>query len=331
MKYVLLSDIHANDLALQAITQYAQGILGNRSKIRYLFLGDLVGYGSLSGSLNCIRWLRSHPDVLWIPGNHDEWIVTQNDPAYHGSAILTLLAQRAYLLQPDHKDDFLWFEAQVKLAITERSMFSLEEGRLALNFTHATIKKGFERVNYLYPFQAGHTLLRWDMMELRQKYQEKLFCLFYGHTHYPVFGCLQGDDLVYKSIHYGKAVDIGDGGAIAINPGSVGQPRDSDSRSSFVILDTKARTVTFHRVEYDLDAMAMQLEANGNFESRFHLLSWDDRDAITDELKRKGKSINPQKTYKELITRIRAEHKDSNLSLYQGVYRKVEWGLEVIK
>ena len=327
MKYILISDVHANDVALDAVTRYVEDIFGNQHQFRYLFLGDLVGYGTMLGALNCIRWLRSHANVDWLPGNHDEWLISQADSSFQGSAILSLLVQRAYLLHTDHKDDFLWFEQQVKSAIEKRSALKFHKDGLVLHPTHGSVVEGGERNGYLYPWKPS--LIKWDLLRLRPKYPNEAVCLLYGHTHYPLLACLQGDNLVYASIQYGNAIQICDG-MVAINPGSVGQPRDGDPRSSFAILDTKSRTVTFHRVEYDVEAMATQLEADGNHNSHFHPLSWEERDAVLAELKRRGKEVDPRKVYDELIARIRAGNKDSNLSLYQGVYRKVEWGMEVI-
>lgn len=328
MKYILISDIHANDIALNAVTQFVEN-LGDQSEIRYLFLGDLVGYGTMTGAWNCIRWLRSHSNVDWLPGNHDEWIVNQNDGSFQASAILSLLMQRTYLAQPGRKDDFLWFEKRVRSAIKKQPTFAFRGNGINFFLTHGTVVDGGERSGYLYPWKPS--LIKWDLLRLRERYPDKWICLFYGHTHYPLLSCLQDDQLVYGSIRYGEPIPLCDG-MIAVNPGSVGQPRDGDPRSAFAILDTHARTITFHRVEYDVEAIVKQLESDGNFHSRSRLypLSWDERDAILEEMKRRGKEETPKEIYAELIARIRAGNKDANLSLYQGVYCKVEWGLEVI-
>ncbi len=351
MKYILLSDIHANDIALHAVLAYAENMLKSQGEYRYLFLGDAVGYGTTIGALNCIRWLRSHPDVIWIPGNHDEWIAGRSNLSFQGSAVLSLLIQKTYLSRPENKDDFLWFQTQIISAIEERPALMLEDDGLISHFTHASVKDGAERVDYLYPW--NRTLIKWNLFSLRQKYPDRPVCLFFGHTHYPLLACLKDDIPVYSSIYYGKPIPLCDG-MVAVNPGSVGQPRDGDPRSSFAVLDTKACTITFHRVQYDVEEMVMQLEADGNFESRMHTLSWGERDAIIDELKRRKKKldtselrllsqeqretkakqenkiINAQETYKELISRIRAGNRDANLSLYNGIYRKVDGGLEVV-
>jgi diadenosine tetraphosphatase ApaH/serine/threonine PP2A family protein phosphatase len=48
-----------------------------------------------------------------------------------------------------------------------------------------------------------------------------------------------------------------------VNPGSVGQPRDGDSRASYLLLDTATASVTWHRVEYDIGAVQSAMRAAG--------------------------------------------------------------------
>ncbi|HEX7285048.1 MAG TPA: metallophosphoesterase, partial [Candidatus Angelobacter sp.] len=48
-----------------------------------------------------------------------------------------------------------------------------------------------------------------------------------------------------------------------INPGSVGQPRDGDPRAAFAMYDTDARSVTFHRVPYDIEKAQEKIFAAG--------------------------------------------------------------------
>jgi putative phosphoesterase len=65
---------------------------------------------------------------------------------------------------------------------------------------------------------------------------------------------LKRDFIVLGHTHISMRIETKKG--IYINPGSVGQPRDGDSRSSFAILDTESKDVEFHRVEYDMDETA---------------------------------------------------------------------------
>lgn len=54
-----------------------------------------------------------------------------------------------------------------------------------------------------------------------------------------------------------------DGGRVLVNPGSVGQPRDNDSRAAYGVLDSDTMSVELHRVEYDIDRVIEKVEAEG--------------------------------------------------------------------
>ena len=84
----------------------------------------------------------------------------------------------------------------------------------------------------------------------------------HGHTHVPVawvarpehVGLLQPDD--------GSQVDLSTD-RMLLNPGSVGQPRDGDPRSAYLVLDTEASSVTWHRVGYDAERVRQAIHAAG--------------------------------------------------------------------
>ncbi len=86
-----------------------------------------------------------------------------------------------------------------------------------------------------------------------------------GHTHVPLLvkedqsspdGCL----LTY--LEDGTALELRDR-RLVINPGSVGQPRDGDPRTSYAIYDDVERTVTVHRLEYEIAATQKKMEKVG--------------------------------------------------------------------
>ena len=78
-----------------------------------------------------------------------------------------------------------------------------------------------------------------------------------GHTHIPGIFTSEPDhyppDDVDHSFNYGNEEKI------IINPGSVGQPRDENPKSSYAILDSDTCTVDFCRVEYDIDAVCEKI------------------------------------------------------------------------
>ena len=96
MCYVIFSDIHANYTALARAVETTRAVPAFK---KYFFLGDLLGYGPVAQVVKCINWLRydsqiyqenGHEIPRWIPGNHDEWAVT-NFGQMRKEAIVTLL------------------------------------------------------------------------------------------------------------------------------------------------------------------------------------------------------------------------------------------------
>jgi diadenosine tetraphosphatase ApaH/serine/threonine PP2A family protein phosphatase len=81
---------------------------------------------------------------------------------------------------------------------------------------------------------------------------EAPFILF-GHTHLPaVFSIDEERNVSGFAVRSDATVKLEPGLRYLINPGSVGQPRDRNPDSAFIILDTEKRTVQFFRVAYDI-------------------------------------------------------------------------------
>jgi diadenosine tetraphosphatase ApaH/serine/threonine PP2A family protein phosphatase len=80
---------------------------------------------------------------------------------------------------------------------------------------------------------------------------ETTFC-FVGHTHIPIIIVLEHEKEVY--VHQGETLDYGglDNVRFLINVGSVGQPRDRNSKSCYGIIDSDTKTFSYHRVAYDV-------------------------------------------------------------------------------
>ena len=95
------------------------------------------------------------------------------------------------------------------------------------------------------------------------KKMEKLFSMvphvcFQGHTHVP--GVFTTDLRFVRPIDTGSGYDVTDRSQrLMINVGSVGQPRDGDPRSCYVIFDEEC--VEFRRVEYDIEKTVRAIEA----------------------------------------------------------------------
>src|SRR5206468_3728073 len=86
-----------------------------------------------------------------------------------------------------------------------------------------------------------------------------------GHTHIPT-AFLELDGRISRIGPDGgarSATVVLERGRVLLNPGSVGQPRDGDRRASYLILDPDAQTASWHRTEYDIDAVRTAMRGAG--------------------------------------------------------------------
>jgi diadenosine tetraphosphatase ApaH/serine/threonine PP2A family protein phosphatase len=221
MRCLVLSDIHSNLEALQAVLDDA----GSVDEV--WCLGDVVGYGPDPNG--CVELLRSYPHQC-IAGNHD-W------------ATLGKLDLRDF--NPDARDANLWNRQQLKpdnLAYLE----ALPETLVEEPFTLAHGSPRYPIWEYIIYCSTAQT---------NAEHFNTPFC-FVGHTHTPVIFHLNEEDVegacepVVPLLD--SPMDLKDERLI-INPGSVGQPRDGDPRASYAILDWTAFTVEHRRVAYPVE------------------------------------------------------------------------------
>ena len=225
MRIVILSDIHSNLAALEAVLRQAQsqGVVDG-----VWCLGDTVGYGPQPGE--CIARLREL-GVVAVVGNHDR-------AATGGIGTEEFNPQAAAAAR--------W--TAERLSAEEKSFLDgLPEVESQGDFTlvHGTLR--WPMWEYLYNHEAA-----WAHLER----QETPFGLV-GHTHVPML-VVEGREFEngceMSYLEDGERVQLSRGRKQVVNPGGVGQPRDGDPRASYVLYDSDGETVTLHRVEYDIAA-----------------------------------------------------------------------------
>jgi predicted phosphodiesterase len=214
MRLAILADIHGNLEALEAvlIDIDRQGADG------LLVLGDIVGYGP--DPVACIYRLRE-ADAVCVLGNHDQALVA---PEY------------LHELNPMARDTIL----------RSREMVGEEELAFLRTFAfrHNEHDAVFAHANPLAPED-------WQSLYL---FEHVSWCLegmegriaFVGHTHHAGIWCGMGDNCVPLT---SSEVAIGRHRYL-INVGSVGQPRDGDSRASFALWDVEDEHVELCRADY---------------------------------------------------------------------------------
>lgn len=241
---LILSDIHANLHALRVVLRYAR----RKSVDRFVFLGDLVGYGAHPNQvLERIRLLK--PRVL-VRGNHDRACVRADD------------------------DDNFSLPARVAAAWTRERL-----SRAHARFLEA-LPAGPRWVGQDYQISHGSPLDE-DAYLLHPRDALHAFdgfsaqVCFFGHTHLPCAYVLDEAAQLLEGIRLepGRWLSLRDGCRYLVNPGSVGQPRDRDPRLSFVTWDTRKRRLMLHRLEYDHEGAAQAILAAGlpsNLAERLH-------------------------------------------------------------
>jgi predicted phosphodiesterase len=224
LRYLLLSDIHSNLEALQVCLDLAQGKYDQA-----VCLGDLVGYGPNPNEV--IEKARSLAKVI-IRGNHDKACSGLDDAAEFNPFARLATAWTREALTSEH------FEY----------LRSLPPGPVMMD--------GFVLVHGSPLDEDEYILGPGQALPLLRSPETQIVC--FGHTHY------QGGFLLtaagrFQSIRCHSEKDgliqtlaLENGARYLVNPGSIGQPRDGDSRAAFAILDAGKRQVEFYRIKYDL-------------------------------------------------------------------------------
>jgi predicted phosphodiesterase len=244
MRYLVLSDIHANIETLDAVLAAAE----SAGYDRVVVLGDLVGYGGDPDAV--VERIRSLNPVAIVRGNHDKVAAGIED-----SSGFNAIARRAAL-----------WTRQALSPESLRYLAALPTGPLSLDES-VLICHGSPEDEDLYIFN-DRDALRALSAAVRQ-------ISLFGHTHLPIVVRLVDGtlELVARATLAENRVEFTPGVNYLVNPGSVGQPRDSDPRAAFAMLDTGERTIVLHRVAYPVAHAQAKILAAGLPASLAHRLS----------------------------------------------------------
>ena len=234
VRYLILSDIHANLEALEAVLDSLAPAEWDRAVV----LGDLVGYGAAPNAV--IDRIRELEPLAVIRGNHDKASCGIED----GSNFNHVARVAA-----------LW-TGETLTANNRAYLRGLPAGPLVID----------DRVEICHgsPFDEDHYIFDADDARRALEAGNRQLCLF-GHTHLPVVFRRVGQE-------YNGFVPEGDaeivlllenGVRYVVNPGSVGQPRDGDPRAAFALYDSDGPSLTLRRVPYPVDAAQRRILGAG--------------------------------------------------------------------
>jgi predicted phosphodiesterase len=230
MRIAILSDIHGNLPAFEAVLDDVE----ETSTDEVWCLGDVVGYGAQPDECTALAAERCS---LCLVGNHDLAVIGELDLATFSHAA----ASAVEWTQENSSEatfDFL------------KGLAPADTSREAALYHASPRDPIWEYV--LWPDQAA------ECMEVQDSRVS-----FVGHSHVALLFTDQPDGEVHGSqAGAGTELDIGDGKWL-INPGSVGQPRDGDSRAAWLELDTDDWRAIYHRIPYEIDRAASAIEDAG--------------------------------------------------------------------
>jgi predicted phosphodiesterase len=233
VRYLILSDLHANLEALEAVLAHADGQWD-----RALVLGDLVGYGADPEAV--IARVRGLDPLAVIRGNHDK-VACGLEDARDFNVVARVAAEWTASRLSDADRVYLRALPAGPLDVDDR-----------VQICHGS------------PFDEDHYIF--DASDARQAIADasRPLCLF-GHTHLPA---------IYRQVDYsfeGEApnadrtavVKLQRGVRYLVNPGSVGQPRDGDSRAAYAVLDDDAQELSLSRVTYPIHEAQAKITSAG--------------------------------------------------------------------
>jgi predicted phosphodiesterase len=228
MKVAVISDIHANRQAFEAVLD----AIADSEASELWCLGDLVGYGADPDA--CVELARRHAAVC-LAGNHDLAVTGELalDEFSRGAALAAEWTRE--VMRAENIEFLAGLRPQGK------------EGPVGLY--HASPRD-----------PVWEYVLSALLAELCLDTQQERVCLI-GHSHVALsFVRSEGELATGEPRREGASLDLS-AGEWLLNPGSVGQPRDGDSRAAWLLLDLGEWTATYQRTDYDIAGAAGAIRA----------------------------------------------------------------------
>lgn len=223
MKYLIISDIHSNLVALiQVLKKY-------NTVDKVICLGDIVGYGPHPNECSEII-LKNEKFSHIVMGNHDAAVLDKiNTKEFNTDAEIAINWTKKIL-----KNEYL----QKLRELPQKTSFESEN--ISNIIVHGSPKKPL--LEYI-----TNNVIAFDNLS----YFNENICIV-GHSHVPFVYIYKNSGLGHMGKINSEEEMIHKEYRYIINIGAVGQPRDGDPRATALILDTESRTFKFDRIEYDI-------------------------------------------------------------------------------
>jgi len=226
----IIADLHANLEATRAVFDELDRI----GPDRIVCLGDLAGYNA---NPNEVIDIVNERHIWSVMGNHDAVACGLEEPWFFNSKARKAIKWHRKRLRRDNKQWLATAPEQLPFYDACLGVHGSPENRDDYIVDWLDALRQFEFLN-----GTG------------------IEVCFFGHSHHASIFSERGNS---PSAETSTRYTLRPGNRYLINPGSVGQPRDSDPRAAFGLFDTEARFFEFHRVEYDIDAAAHKIVQAG--------------------------------------------------------------------
>jgi predicted phosphodiesterase len=230
VRVAVFSDVHGNLHALEAVLES----LAAESPDTVWCLGDVVGYGPRPN--RCCALVADRADLCLI-GNHD-------------LAVLGRLDLEDFA--PDAAESARWTTSVLEdSSRTFLESLSPSASRDGIGLYHAS------------PRDPVWEYVLTPQVVVASLYEAEESIVLVGHSHVALAFALDESLLTGGLAPDGTAFALAEGTRTLLNPGSVGQPRDSDPRAAWMLLDLDSRTASFHRVAYPVERTQAEIRERG--------------------------------------------------------------------
>ncbi len=223
MRTAIIADIHANLEAFTAVLERVQAL----KAAKIVCLGDMVGYNA---NPNEVLDICRKKKILCVLGNHDTRASGIEEPEDFNTEARAAVLWTRERLTTENREFLLKLPRERRL----RSCFVFH------GYIHDTDRY------ILYLDDAVENFRRLGALP------RTISLGFFGHTHVRTVLSLE-EGTISASVPSGE-LELSSEKQYLINPGSVGQPRDGDTRAAFLVYDDQDCRITFHNVEYDVQA-----------------------------------------------------------------------------
>ena len=229
MKVAVLSDIHANWHALEAVL----ADLEVQQPDEVWCLGDLVGYGPQPN--RCTTEIAGRAQIC-LAGNHDLGVLGREELSEFSPDAAAVARWTQGMLEDDPRTFLASLEPKGARNGAELFHGSPHDPVWEYVLSERAARRAFEET-------TSHLIL-------------------VGHSHVPIALRLEDGNVAGGLAKGGSELELAEGRWL-INPGAVGQPRDGDPRAAYLLLDLDAMHAHFRRVPYDIEATQAEIRAEG--------------------------------------------------------------------